>query len=38
MLPEGVRTVDVTVELFYELWKPDQKFPIHMVTERVTLD
>jgi hypothetical protein len=38
MLPEGVRTVDVTVELFYELWKPDQKFPIHTVTERVTLD
>ncbi len=38
MLPEGVRTVDVTVDLFYELWKPGQKFPIHTVTERVTLD
>jgi hypothetical protein len=38
MLPKGVRTVDVTVDLFYELWKPAQKFPIHTVTERVTLD
>lgn len=37
-LPEGVRTVDVTVELNYELQIPDNKIPIHKVTKRVTLD
>jgi hypothetical protein len=38
MLPKGVRTVDVTVDLFYELWKPGQRFPIRTVKERITLD
>ncbi|MBI4683719.1 MAG: hypothetical protein HY755_00790 [Nitrospirae bacterium] len=37
-LPEGVRTVDVTVELNYELQVPENKVPIHKVTKRVTLD
>ncbi|MBZ0155788.1 MAG: hypothetical protein K8I29_06165 [Alphaproteobacteria bacterium] len=37
-LPEGVRTVDVTVELNYELQVPENKVPIHKVTRRVTLD
>ena len=37
-LPEGVRTVDVTVELYYELAHPGQKFPIHTVTKRESLD
>ena len=37
-LPEGVRTVDVTVDLTYEIQTPDNKVQIHKVTKRVTLD
>ncbi|MBI4823502.1 MAG: hypothetical protein HY805_04640 [Nitrospirae bacterium] len=37
-LPEGVREADVTVNLFYELGNPEQKYPIHSVTRKVTLD
>lgn len=37
-LPDGVRTADVTVDLYYELVNPSQKFPIHSVTRSVTLD
>jgi hypothetical protein len=37
-LPEGVRDVDVDVELNYEINKPDNKAPIHKVTRRVSLD
>jgi len=37
-LPEGVRTVDVTVELNYEIQVPDNKILIQKVTKRVTLD
>ncbi|MBI5639135.1 MAG: hypothetical protein HZA17_01795 [Nitrospirae bacterium] len=37
-LPEGVRTVDVTVEMNYEVQVPDNKVPIHKITKRVTLD
>ncbi|MDO9288019.1 MAG: hypothetical protein Q7T83_04445 [Thermodesulfovibrionales bacterium] len=37
-LPEGVRTADVTIELFYEATNPDQKYPIHTVTRKVSLD
>jgi hypothetical protein len=33
-----VRTVDVTVELNYEIQNPDNKIPIHKVTREVTLD
>jgi len=33
-----VRTVDLTINLFYELTTPDQKYPIHTVTKKVTLD
>lgn len=36
-LPEGVRTVDVTVELTYQLFA-DDKIPIHTITKKVTLD
>ncbi len=37
-LPEGVRNADVTVNLFYELTNPDQKYPIHSITRKVSLD
>jgi hypothetical protein len=37
-LPEGVREVEVTVDLFYELGNPEQRFDIHRLTERVSLD
>ena len=37
-LPKGVRTADVTVDLFYELVNPSMKFPIHTVNRKVTLD
>ena len=37
-LPEGVRTVDVTIEMNYEIQAADNKVPIHKVTKRVTLD
>ncbi|MBI3592755.1 MAG: hypothetical protein HY099_04670 [Nitrospirae bacterium] len=37
-LPEGVRTLDVTVELNYEINVPENKVLIHKVTKRVTLD
>lgn len=33
-----LRTVDVTVDLFYEIQVPDNKVQIHKVTKRVTLD
>ena len=33
-----LRTVDVTVELNYEIEKPDNKIQIHKVTKQVTLD
>ena len=37
-LPEGVRTADVTVDLFYEVHNPDYKIPIHKISKTVTLD
>ncbi len=37
-LPEGVRTVDVTVEMNYEIQAPDNKVLIHKITKKVTLD
>jgi hypothetical protein len=37
-LPKEVRTVDVTVELSYEATKPDNKYPIHTITKKVSLD
>jgi hypothetical protein len=37
-LPEGVRTVDVEVQLNYEINKPANTAPIHKVTRRVSLD
>ncbi|MFO0754678.1 MAG: hypothetical protein U0411_15295 [Thermodesulfovibrionales bacterium] len=37
-LPEGVRTVEVTVDLAYEVQSPENKVPIHKITRSVTLD
>ncbi len=37
-LPAGVRAADVTVDLVYENVNPDNKYPIHSVTKRVSLD
>ena len=37
-LPEGVRTVDVTVSLRYEIWKPSHMIEIHKVNKKVSLD
>ena len=34
----SVRTVDLTVELNYEVQNPDNKIPIFKVTKEVTLD
>ena len=33
-----IRTVDVTVELVYEIQSPDNKITIHKVAKQVTLD
>jgi hypothetical protein len=38
MLPEGVRTVDVTVVLRYEIWKPSHMIEIHKISRKVSLD
>jgi hypothetical protein len=38
MLPKGVRTVDVTVSLRYEIWKPSHMIEIHKITKKVSLD
>ena len=37
-LPEGVRTVDVTVSLRYEINKPDNFIEIAKVVKKVSLD
>jgi hypothetical protein len=37
-LPDGVRTVDVTVVLTYEISKPDYNIEIHRMTKRVSVD
>jgi hypothetical protein len=37
-LPEGVRAVDVTVTLRYEIWKPSHVIEIHKINKRVSLD
>ncbi len=34
-LPTGVRTVDVTVSLRYEIWKPSHMIEIHKVSKKV---
>ena len=38
MLPEGVRAVDVTVSLRYEIWKPSHMIEIHTFDKKVDLD
>ena len=37
-LPEGLRTVDVTVSLRYEIWKPSHMIEIHKISKQVSLD
>ncbi len=37
-LPEGVRTVDLTVSLRYEINKPDNFIEIQKVTRKVSVD
>ncbi len=37
-LPEGVRSAEVSVNLFYEDVNPDNKYPIHSITRTVSLD
>ena len=37
-LPAGVRAADVTVELVYENVNPDNKYLIHSITRKVSLD
>ncbi|MCL5024638.1 MAG: hypothetical protein M1497_14985 [Nitrospirae bacterium] len=37
-LPAGVRTAEVTVDLVYQAVNPDNSYPIHSVTNTVTLD
>jgi hypothetical protein len=37
-LPAGVRAADITVDLVYENVNPDNKYPIHSITKRVSLD
>lgn len=37
-LPEGVRDVEVSVDLSYYLTNPDQRYEIHKVTKKVTLN
>ena len=37
-LPEGLRTVDVTVSLMYEIWKPSHMIEIHKISKQVSLD
>jgi len=37
-LPEGVRTVDVSTRLIYEINKPDNFIEIHKMTKSVSLD
>jgi hypothetical protein len=37
-LPKGVRTVDLTVELRYEINKPANQIVIQRMTERVSVD
>lgn len=38
VLPKGVRTADITVDLSYYLGSPDQRYAIHKIVRRVTLD
>lgn len=37
-LPKDVRMVEVTVELAYEAAHPGNKYPIHTITKKVSLD
>lgn len=37
-LPAGVRAADIRVDLVYENVNPDNKYPIHSITKRVSLD
>ncbi len=38
VLPEGVRSADITVDLSYYLGSPDQRYEVHKITRQVNLD
>ena len=38
VLPKGVRSADITVDLSYYLGSPDQRYELHKITRRVDLD
>jgi len=38
VLPEGVRSAGITVDLSYYLGNPDQRYKLHRIIRRVTLD
>lgn len=38
VLPKGVRSADITVDLSYYLASPDQRYEVHKITRRVSLD
>ena len=38
VLPEGVRSADITVDLSYYLGSPDQRYKLHKITRKVTIE
>jgi hypothetical protein len=38
VLPKGVRSADITVDLSYYLGSPNQRYEVHKITRRVYLD
>jgi hypothetical protein len=38
VLPQGVRSADITVDLSYYLGTPDMRYEIHRITRQVSLD
>jgi hypothetical protein len=38
VLPEGVWSADIMVDLSYYLGSPDQRYAVHKITRRVNLD
>jgi len=38
VLPKGVKSADITVDLSYYLGSPDQRYEVHKITRRVYLD
>ncbi|MDZ7640514.1 MAG: hypothetical protein U5J62_00565 [Desulfurivibrio sp.] len=38
VLPEGVRTAEITVNLSYDVVNPDMRYNLHRITREVSLD